>query len=240
MNQLKADWLTEGLIDFEYKKYILLSYLQDVSKNFDEKKLYPVLNDMVFHYNNLILIRKNKMFVSNSFPKQISKLDFENFKVHFEQMMLDEEYMEEVEAVIDFALPQLHVHLKEGKEIYQEVEEAIKIFPVGILSLNPESGFIMLSNNGSKEMRAYDYEITIFENANENFRGIKTNFIGNYTRSISNTLEAIKFQLMKEFGSTNNPSTFAIESQHDYPLNETLLPVAKRSLVRFIYSSKAA
>ena len=28
MKNLEKDWLTQGLIDFEYKKYILLSYLQ--------------------------------------------------------------------------------------------------------------------------------------------------------------------------------------------------------------------
>lgn len=31
MKTLNHNWLTEGLIDFEYKKYILLSYLQEVN-----------------------------------------------------------------------------------------------------------------------------------------------------------------------------------------------------------------
>ena len=37
MKKLEKDWLTRGLIDFEYKKYILLSYLQGVQSYFDDK-----------------------------------------------------------------------------------------------------------------------------------------------------------------------------------------------------------
>ena len=240
MKQLNVNWLTEGLVDFEYKKYLLLAYLQDVSRGFDEKKLYPVLSDLVFHYNNLITIKKNKTYVSNLFPKQISKLDFENFRIEFEKLIADEEYMEEVEAIIDFATPRIHHHLKEGKEIYQEVEDALKIFPVGIVSLNPECGYMMLAKAQSKETCVYEYNITIFESAAEKFRGIRTQFIGNYARTFSSTFEEIKFRLIKEFKNLPNPATYVVESKSEYPLNETLLPIAKRSLVRFIYNPQAA
>ncbi len=40
MSTLPKNWLTEGLIDFEYKKYILLSYTQQVKGSFKERKLY--------------------------------------------------------------------------------------------------------------------------------------------------------------------------------------------------------
>ncbi|MBA2406558.1 MAG: hypothetical protein H0V65_00990 [Chitinophagales bacterium] len=239
MKQLNLNWITEGLMDFEYKKYLLLAYLQEVSRDFDEKKLYPVLSDLVLHYNNLITIKRNKTYVSNQFPKQISKIDLEIFKVEFEKLIADEEYMEDVEAIIDYAIPAMHRQLEDGKEIYQEVEDDLKIFPVGIVSLNPEEGYMMLTKSSSKETSVYSYMITIFENANEKFRGIKTEFIGNYSRSFSHTFEEIKFQLIKEFKNISNPATYVIESKYEYPLNETLLPVAKRSLVRYIYQSAA-
>src|SRR5262249_26748754 len=138
-------------------------------------------------------------YVSNFFPRQISKIDLESFRIEFEKLIADEEYMEEVETIINFAIPNMYRCVEDGKEIYQEVEDDLKIFPVGIVSLNPESGYMMLSKQRSKETRVYEYLITIFENATEKFRGIKTQFIGNYSRGFSNTFEEIKFQLIHEF-----------------------------------------
>ena len=60
MDSLKHDWLTEGLIDYEYKKYVLLAYLKDVSRRFNQSELYPFMSDLVFHYRNLIKVRESK------------------------------------------------------------------------------------------------------------------------------------------------------------------------------------
>ncbi len=240
MNQLNPDWLTEGIIDFEYKKYILLAYLQSVEKSFDEKKLYPFLSDLLVHYNNLITIRKNKTFVSNFFPKKISRIDLENFTLEYEKMIADEACIVEVEAILDFAIPQLYTSMTEGKEIYNTVEENLNIFPVGLVSLNPETGYMMLTRSQSKATRVYSYHITLFESPGEKYRGIRTDFIGEYQRSFANTFEGIKFQLLTQFRNESTYAAYAIEAQNDFPLVETLLPVAKRSLVRFIYSPAEA
>src|SRR6185436_3671307 len=129
MKQLSNNWITEGLIDFEYKKYILLDYLQQVNKSFDEKKLYPSLSDLISHYRNLDELKKNKAIVSNSFPQQISKVDFENFKLQFEKILLDEKYMDEIESILDFAIPAIEEQVGEGRELYSDVEHELKIFP---------------------------------------------------------------------------------------------------------------
>jgi hypothetical protein len=240
MNQLNPDWITEGMIDFEYKKYILLAYLQRVGRSFDEKKLYPFLSDLLLHYNNLITLRQNKTFVSNLFPRELSKVDLEKFTLEYEKMIADESYMEEVEAILNFAIPKMNSSLEEGKEIYQDVEEHLHIFPVGIVPLNPESGYMMLTTSGTKEMNVYSYQLTIFEGANEKFRGIKTNFIGEYLKSFSNTFEEIKFQLIRQFRNEGNYAAYGIEAAYDFPFHETLLPVAKRSLVRYIFQTAEA
>ncbi len=239
MDQLNPEWLTEGIVDFEYKKYILLAYLQSVEKNFDEKKLYPFLSDLLLHYNNLLTIRKNKTFVSNFFPKRISRVDLENFTVEYEKMITDEDCIVEVEAILDFAIPQLHSFMAEGKELYNTVEENLNIFPVGIVSLNPESGYMMLTGSNTKSTKVYSYHITLFENSSEKFRGIKTDFIAEYQRSFANTFEGIKYQLLTQFRNETNYAAYAIEARNDFPLYETLLPVAKRSLVRYIYNGAA-
>jgi hypothetical protein len=240
MRTLANNWLTEGLIDYEYKKYILLAYLKEVSENFSEKKLYPFLSDLIVHYNNLLTIKKNKTVVSGFFPNKISKVDLEKFTVQFEKMMMDDDCMEEIEIILDYAIPRMNKSLKDGKDIYQEVEFALKISPVGIVSLHPELGYMFLIWNGSSDTMIYNYEITIFENEHEKFRRMKTEYIEMCSHSLVETFESIKTNLLKRFHHTDHPATFLVESGSDYPYFETLLPIAKRSLVRYIYSKEAS
>ena len=57
MKSLSVNWFIEGSLDFEYKKYQLLAYLQQINQHFNKTKLYPDLNDLIFHYNNIFAFR---------------------------------------------------------------------------------------------------------------------------------------------------------------------------------------
>jgi len=233
MVQLTPNWLTEGLIDFEYKKYLLLAYLQYVSKNFSETLLYPFLSDMVFHSNNLRMLREKKEMASTMFPKSISKVDLEKFKVHYQQL-IDDENLEEIETIIEFAIPKMSEHLREGQELYDFVESNITIWPVGILPVHTEEGYMLIEAAGDSDTKAYEYRVTIFETPAEKYRGIKVKYLSSYSRGLTSSLEAVKLDLVRNHKQFVNPATFAVSSGISFPLNETLLPVAKRSLVRYL------
>ncbi|MFM6350079.1 MAG: hypothetical protein ACKPFK_33810, partial [Dolichospermum sp.] len=72
MDKLDSNWLTQGLIDFEYKKYVLLAYFKTVKESFTRVQLYPFLSDLVFHYRNLQTLKNNKSLLRESFPKKLS------------------------------------------------------------------------------------------------------------------------------------------------------------------------
>src|SRR3954470_4871967 len=131
MKELNKNWLTEGLIDFEYKKYVLLGYLQNVRDNFSEKKLYPTLSDLLFHYKNLLSIKENKKLLRENFPKQISKADFEKLELIYDEIVNDDKVMQEIEDILAFSLPKVQEHLAEGKDLYENIEEKISVSPVG-------------------------------------------------------------------------------------------------------------
>ena len=238
MKELNANWITEGLIDFEYKKYILLAYLQEVEKNFSDKKLYPFLADMFQNYNTMVKLKESKSIVEKHFPKQITKIDIEEFKIEFERITSDDKCLEEVENILDFAIPLMKEHLKEGKELYDFVEDKLKIFPVGIIPLNRSMGYMFLTGAKSKDTMVYEYQVTIFESANERFRGIRTEYVSSYRHSIADTFENIKLDLIKTYKKYANPSTFVVESTMTFPVQETLLPIAKRSLVRYLFTEQ--
>jgi hypothetical protein len=232
MKQLPNNWIVEGLLDFEYKKYTLLAYLQEVSKSFDQSRLYPFLGDLVQHYNNIIALKEQKQQVANQFPKNLSKIDLQNFKLHYESIIGDDEYMEVIEEIVDYAIPLFRNHLQQGTELYEFVEDKLHFFPVGVLPINTSEGYLFINTNPKKDTQVYEYAVTMFENAYENYKGIRTQFITTYKTSTSNTFENIKLDLIKHYKKLPNPATYGIKAQLDFPLHETILPIAKRVLVK--------
>src|SRR5436190_4748316 len=239
MKSLSDTWFAEGYIDFELKKYTLLAYLQEINKYFNENKLYPQLSDVIFHYNNLVAFRENKKYLQEHFPRKFSGIQMERLQLLYEQMIQDDELMEELENIIHYSTGKMKSIIHNGTEIYEFVEEKIKISPVGIIPLDTQEGYFFLSNGNLKSTRVYYYRLSIFEKHDEKYRSIKTSYIDMWHHSIANTYEHIKSDLIRYRNELPNPAVYSIETGLEFPVDETLLPVAKRSLVKYI-SSQAA
>ena len=231
---LNKNWVTEKLIDFEYKKYILLAYLKQVNSNFEENKLYPSLSELIEHYKLLISIKENKQNLIGSFPQRVQKFDAENFRIVYEKIIQDDAIMSEVENIINYSLPKFEHYLAEGKNIYDFIEEQLHIYPVGVIPLYPEQGYLFLKDGTNADTKVYQYQITVFEQSDEKYRGIHTEYIQSYSKSIINTFESIKTDLIRKNKKFPNPATFAIETEMVFPLEESLLPIAKRVLVKHV------
>lgn len=238
MKELNKNWITEGLIDFEYKKYMLLAYLKTVKENFGQKKLYPYLSDLLFHYKNLLDIKENKKLIHENFPKQISRADFEKLEIIYKEIVNDDRIMGEIEEILSFSIPKVKEHLKDGKDIYEEIEDKLTISPIGISPLYPDEGYLLFYMD-SHETRVYEYQVTIFESAEEKYRGIHTQFLETFTKGIGITFESMKLELIRKYKKLPNPATFLIDSKVHVPFEESLLPIAKRLLVKHIYTTAA-
>lgn len=234
MKSLSETWFAEGRIDFELKKYTLLAYLQEVNKYFTENKLYPQLADIIFHYNNIVAFRENKKYLQEHFPKKLTGIQMEKLQVLYQQMIEDDELMQELEDIIQYSAGKIKTTIHNGTEIYEFVEEKINILPVGLIPLDTQEGYFFLSSGNVKSTRVYHYRLSIFEKHDEKYRSIKTAFIDNRIRSISSTYEHFKSELIRHRKDLPNPAVYSIETELTFPIDETLLPIAKRSLVKFI------
>ena len=234
MNKLKHDWLTDGMIDYEYKKYILLAYLKDIRKHFNQAELYPFLSDLLFHFKNLQKVKSNKEIIYESFPKSISKADFKKLQFTYKKMIHDGEVMKEIEDIISFALPRLKEGIEEGKELYEFVEDNIEFSPIGLTPIYTNEGYLLINQDTAKDVGIYRYQLTVFESSNENYRGISTEFLGIEMKSLSKSYQAMKLDLVKKYTYLPNPATYLIVSKLSFPVIQTLLPVAKRLLVRHL------
>ncbi|RFS25052.1 hypothetical protein DVR12_07660 [Chitinophaga silvatica] len=239
MGGLTETWFADGYIDFELKKYTLLAYLQDVNRYFNESKLYPQLTDIIFHYNNLIAFRDNKQYLQQQFPKRLTAVNLQKLELLYEQMIADDELMEELEDIIQYSITQMNNTIKEGTDIYEWVAGQLTIFPVGLVPLESQEGYLLLCDGSHRQTLVYNYRLTIFERHDEKYRGIHTSYVSSYQQDFVHTINHIKFLLIREQKQLPNPAVYCIETPLVMPIDETLLPIAKRSLVKYIAQQAA-
>lgn len=237
MRHLDADWITQGILDFEYKKYLLLAYLKEVRENFSQVMLYPYLGDLVFHYNNLLRLKKDKEILQQDFPKQLSKIDLEKLKLSYEQVLEDDEVMKELESILNYATATIEPTLKEGREMYEFVERNLSLEPVGLLPLYRKEGYFFLHEDGKKEIEVYRYSLSDIHHHNEDFKSLTTKFIRKEKLNFIRNVRRVKLELVKLFSDLPNPATFLIVSSLSFPLKETVMPVSKRILIRELAKS---
>lgn len=236
MANLTSDWLTEGLIDYEYKKYVLLAYLEDIRNRFDASELYPFLSDLIMHYRNLQRVKSNKELIYESFPQHISRADFKKLEFTYKKIIEDDEMMSELNDIISFALPLIERAIGEGRELYEFVEENLEVSPVGLSPIYQNEGYILVNQDASRDVAVFRYQLSVFEGAEEKYRGINTTFLTRDFQDLSRTFEQIKLDLVRKFKELPNPATFLVMSKIHFPLPQTLLPVAKRIVVRQLAS----
>lgn len=232
MKALPHDWLTQGHIDFEYKKYLLLSYLQEVKQQFNEQRLYPFLSDIVFHYKNMLTIKERGELLKGAFPKKLSKADMQKLELIYERLVEDEPLMQEINDILSFSIPQMKAALEEGREVYEFVESRVSLTPVGVFPLYAKEGYLLVQERLKVETQIFRYELTVFTSAEENYRALHLHYLDSVRRRIGHSFEHMKMDLIRRFPDLPNPATYLLNADILCPLEETLIPIAKRSLVR--------
>lgn len=234
MIPLSSNWITQGHIDFEYKKYVLLAYLQHVGKHFNAQRLYPSLAELITHYNNLVGLHQQKHQAESQMPRRLTRIDLEQFTLAFEKMAADDKYLEIVQEIVHYALPRIKQELDTGKSIYDYVEEQLSIEPIGVVPIDTTYGYFFLYKEKSKKTNLYEYALSIYADAKEQYRSLKTSWKAAYEKTRVTTFESLKLRVVKDLSLNYLPATYLVHSKMPFPIQETLLPVAKRSFVRYL------
>jgi len=229
---LSKNWITEKLIDFEYKKYELLAYLQEVKQNYANTKVYPYLSDLINHYRELLAVKKTSSQLINGGKGEMKNFNWKEMKLVYDTTEEDHELIKEIKQIIEFSLPLFANKINAGKSIYDFVEDNLKIKAVGITPLRTNEGYLLLHCQKDLEVYIYQYQFSFFTVENENMRSLNTHFLSSKKTTITYTYQKIKHDLIQENSSLPNPAVYAIDCAVAVPLNETFLPIAKRFFVR--------
>lgn len=230
MATLSENWITENLMDPEYKKYILLGYLQQVEEHFSENKLYPDLAELITHYKNLIRLKQNTASLESQFKKPLKGLDLANLKLVYEQ--LDDESLAELKQIIEFSEPLMANELNKGKSIFDQAEQDIVSGHIGILPIYRKEGYFLLYPHQSKQVDVYNYNFTKLNLVQQDTYGLSCTYFSTFTLSLSQTVDSIKQEIIYSNPQLPNPPVYLFRAKRPLPSAETFLPIAKRLLYR--------
>jgi hypothetical protein len=231
MATLSENWITEHLMDFEYKKYVLLGYLKKVKEHFKEQKLYPDLSELIGHYKNLIQLKNNAATLENNFKKSIKGIDLENLKFIYENNN-EAEALNELKQIIEYSEPLLANELNKGKSIFDFAEQNILIDHIGILPIYKNEGYFMLYPFESKKVLVYNYSFSKVTLLQQEVYGLNSNYFSSYSITLSQPVDKIKQEIICQNPHLPNPPVYLFKAKTALPNDETFLPIAKRLLYK--------
>lgn len=229
---MKHNWLTDHIIDFEYKQYILLAYLQRVKSSFSELCLFPELSDLIYHYRNLMHYIENKEIIDENLPADVKGVDIKQMKLMYEAILQDDEMMEILNDIVAYALPMFEDAIYEGRELYEIVEEHIRMDTVGIVPLYNKEGYFVLTDEDTEEASIYRYDLSSIEKPDETFRTISSSLLKKVKKSKYDGFEDLKLELINDHEELPVPAIYRFHSTLQVPHDQTFLPVTKRILLK--------
>ncbi len=230
---LSKDWMIEGLVDFEYKKYQLLSYLKDVEDDFRQQRLYPFFGELVEHYDNLVTFERKREFLMKNFPKEVTVFDFEEWDLVQKKVVEDNNLMKELTKVISYASKQFKKYLQEGQALFEFACKAVKLHYLhGKEADNRTSGYLFCRSDKTNEVKAYQYEVTVFDNNENQFGEIKTRQVDSIEGNVRP--QELKSIFLSRHRIMNNPTMVFVEADMPFPFEQTVFPVIKRKLVYLV------
>lgn len=237
MEKLQSDWLTRGWIDAEYQKYVIMAYLQAVQRNFSAQKLCPDLPELRVHYENSLSFRQRKGTLNEAFPKRVARIDPQRSRIEYQPEVTDDVYLAEIDAITDFAVSGFGQLLTEGQQLWEAIATSLTLEPVGLMPLRPNEGYLLLHRTGppdrqQSETHIYQFSLTLFDDRQPGGRTVHLRFVETKRKTLGTTFENMKLELVRQNRQLPNPATFMLESKRNYPVQETLLPIARQLIVK--------
>ena len=114
-------WYIDEPIDFEFKQYTLLAYLQKVDESFLYKRLSPHLLHMEEMIMDMVMFRESFVDMRKKFDKNRYIFFKENPKLEGENNLI----IEDIRQIVEFSIPQIETRVNLGNYILQKHKQVL-------------------------------------------------------------------------------------------------------------------
>lgn len=232
LKKFNAHWLTDGVLDAEYKQYLMLAWLQKVKKEFRKTRLYPSLGELVEAHRGLMSFKEEHDKWGELMQGELKGLDLKKMRWVYNQIDAHPELESYLEELLQFAIPKLKQAIEEGAELYNIIEDHLELCPVGITPLYCDEGYLLVYDEPESEIYGYRYKRSKIHLDNEPYLQLALTPVEQRKRNTAETFESIKLQFARKFADLPNPATFLARCSFSFPLESSVLPVVRRSLLR--------
>ena len=121
----------------------------------------------------------------------------------------------------------------------ERYEEDLHMEEVGIVPSYVDEGYLFVPDYESSQIHILRYNVSIFTGADERYRSLRTSHVKSVRHvPVALSPHTIKMELMEERKDLPNPATYSFDFELDFPYEATVLPVAKRKLMRYLCSDE--
>lgn len=237
MAALDLNMFTTGAHDPEAAQYRILGAMQAAASDLRHNRLYPSLGQLVEITSILETISNNREQYRTVLPKRLSGVDFDKKTLQFDAIPADEASITSVFQLVDWALPQLRTLTEEGVAMFDFVLQNLHIDVVGIMPMYRDEGYVFVPDPREHVYHVIRYEMSLYTAENDNYRAMKTIEVATRGQGdVMSAPEIVKLDLVREHQDLPNPATYLVDTDLDFPFENTILPVAKRKLMKVLIS----
>lgn len=237
--KLDPEWLLKEPVDFELKKYTLLDYLQKCEQRFDNLEIYPDFVELSLHLANIqSLVKENVLLLTD---KKFQSCD--------DEILLKELYPKKPRALSQIEESELDKTIKfSGGKLFDAFNIAKSIWNVAFDNIeinvrrnreNVSSGknFSYYYEKDSEILYVWEFEMKKTKKDVNNYRGVTKLIFQSKTEELSLTKIIQTFSKWNQQKNFNQIPIFEIKSNQKFPIDSTLLPIARRKILAFIFQT---
>ncbi len=210
--------------DEEASRYRVLDGLQHARGAFGRTEVYPHLSELIHLRADLRRITEEAEALRGGQRGPLSGIDLEAGELRYDTSS-DEPLL--FDALARWALPHIEATIEEGRALYEFVEERAALRAVGIVPAYRDEGYLLVPDG--PRLRVIRYSALLFEQADERYRSLRTAEVDEVPAA------ALPAQLKRDLAARHpdlpNPAAFRVETEIAFPVEATVLPVAKRKLL---------
>ena len=216
--------------DEEAARYRILAGLQEAQRAFSKSRVYPHLGELIRLRRSLNAFIDGLEDFREALPGRVAGVDWENGALVYERS--DGEQPLLAEGLARWAFPLLTDAVEEGRTLFEFVDARARLDAVGLMPAYQQEGYLLVPEH-SGQLFVLRYSVSSLADQTGRYRTLRTTPVDAELPPMAPP-QHWRDALAEACPDLPAPALFRLDTDMSFPVEETMLPVAKRKLLRLV------